>query len=406
MKSTAPMLRKLVGAAALVAIAQGSSAATFKINDESSVDFGARMQALALYTDSDVISDRDELDFKIRRARLRANFHLNSWVSGFVQTGYSEEPGSGSSDMRILDAYIHLKPSDALQIYFGQNLVPSTRQTVTSAGALMAIDRPGVIYKAPSWGTKAAARFANLSMGNTDPGLDSDVDVRDIGMTFWGTQDISDSVHSKYYFGIYEGADSAASERIAGRFQLNFGDAEAGYFNKSTYMGSKQIFSLGLSVDQQSSVAKELDTGEDVDLLFYNLDMFLEQPMGAGALSLEAAYISLDLDDAGVLTYQDALTTLSSTPALQAQGSGYYIQSGYSVGKWQPWVVYESWESDAENGAGSYSASRVGATYFIEGHKANLKFGIEQLEADQAFSTSAGSDDSITSVVFGIFFDL
>ena len=76
----------------------------------------------------------------------------------------------------------------------------------------------------------------------------------------------------------------------SGRFQVNFGDAESGYYNASTYLGKKETYSLGVSYTAQADATIEVDTGKAVDYSLLTVDGFIEQPIGNGTLSAEAAY--------------------------------------------------------------------------------------------------------------------
>ncbi len=72
----------------------------------------------------------------------------------FLQTEFAEEAGTGA-DMRIIDAFVTLKPHKLAYLYLGENMAPVLRQNLTSSGGLMAVDRPAVIYKNLTWGTRA-----------------------------------------------------------------------------------------------------------------------------------------------------------------------------------------------------------------------------------------------------------
>ncbi len=63
--------------------------------------------------------------------------------------------------------------------------------------------------------------------------------------------------------------------------------------------------------------------------------------------------------------------------------------------------MFEQWGSDAPNDFGSYDAIRVGVTYFIKGHNANIKAGYEIFNADQNFSGT--SEDSVGTFVVGAY---
>ena len=67
-----------------------------------------------------------------------------------------------------------------------------------------------------------------------------------MGVTLFGSGSLSDTSHLKYYLGFYDGIQASGSDksdrnlRMTARAQLNLFDAEAGYYNLSTYLGKKK----------------------------------------------------------------------------------------------------------------------------------------------------------------------
>lgn len=382
---------------AVLGVSLAHAGAKLKINDDAMIDLGARVQTLYLNMGDEFNAEDGEFDrydfFKIRRARLRVKLVASSHMTGFIQTDVGDFAGSGQ-DMRVIDAWINTMYNDWLQLYTGLNMAPALRQNVTSSGALMAVDRPGMAYKPVSWGIRSRYAFTNATIGATDlPGLGVDGAVRDIGATLFGSGPVGENVHLKYYVGMYNGTTTASgedTERYTGRVQVNFGDAEAGYFNSSTYLGKKNTIGIGASIDMQSEVlamptpAKQA-ADETGDYMLYSVDAFIEKQLGEGGLTAEAGFIALDLDDL----------------ADNVSGTGFYGQLGYLIqDTWQPWALYETWSSDADNDAGNYNLWRIGLSYYLAGHNANIKAGFEQVSQDNPF---AGDEDSISSFVLGFF---
>lgn len=374
--------------------------AKITIDEDSSIDLGFRLQTLYINSEEDLDDDgkfENTDDFRVRRARLRLGADITRWISLFMQTEFREEPGQGSGgDVRLIDAFINLKPSPLANIIVGENMAPALRQNLTSSGGLMAIDRPGVIYKALTWGGRALSTFATRNFADTDSGLRGDVDVRDLGATLFGSTSLSDVGHVKYYLGTYDGVQNADDDnlRYTGRVQVNFFDPEPEYYNLSTYLGKKKTIGIGASFDLQPDVDRDAATGKKIDYTLYSVDAFAEYPLGPGSLTAEAAYINLDLDGAGTLMG-------TGRNARQAQGDGYYAQAGYFFNNWQPWVEYETWDSDGADGRGGYDAYRVGLSYFIKGHNANIKAGYEIFDADTQFTGTR--EDQIGSFVLGLY---
>ncbi len=378
--------------------------AKVEIDDTSSIDVGFRVQPLLIVTEKDVDGDgsfESDSDFKIRRGRLRLKGTITDRVNAFIQTDLGSGTGGAGYDWRVIDAWVSLKLCPYCTIYAGENMVPASRQNVTSSGALMAMDRPGINYKTLTWGTRSVYAFANNTLEDADAGLRGDVDVRDNGATAFGSTSFSEELHLKYYAGVYDGIQETDEDdmRLAGRVQLNIFDAEGSYFNLSTYLGAKKTVGLGASYDMQDNVATSDDKG-NVNYAFYTFDAFADLPCGPGTVTAEAAYEVLDLDGTTALDH-DGDTDTDAINARQSEGEGYYVQAGYLVDAWQPWVGYERWDSTASDDKGSYDMFRVGVSYFIKGHNANIKAGFERLEADTMLAST--TEDTINSFVMGCY---
>jgi hypothetical protein len=267
---------------------------------------------------------------------------------------------------------------------------------------MMTIDRPGINTKNLTWGTRSTYRFGTSTLDQTDAGLRGDNAVRDVGAVLWGTGSFSDTMHLKYYAGLFDGVQNADTDdnnlRFTGRVQFNMFDAEPGYYNLSTYLGTKKTLGFGASYDMQDEVANNTIGGGTSDYEFWSVDAFLEWPLGPGYLTAEAAYSDLDLD-----RFDDE--------AAAAQGNGWYVQAGYYINKWQPWVEYEEWDGDAFSGDfGNYSQYRVGISYFFKGHNANIKLGYEYTDPDENFigtvngvPNSPLDEDDTSTIVLGFY---
>ncbi len=134
----------------------------------------------------------------------------------------------------------------------------------------------------------------------------------------------------------------------------------------------------------------------------WTLDAFADYPVGPGCLTLEAAYINLDLDGAGPLS-------ATGTPAKNSEGDGFYFQAGYFfqnmdpawLNNFQPWFDFETWDSDGAGDRGRFDNFRIGLSYFLKGHNANIKIGYEVFDADRDFTGT--SEDSIETFVSGVY---
>lgn len=394
------MKKKLVALAmastlAVPFAAQGE--AKVKISEDTGITLGFRLQTFYLHNDDDLVAPADEDEFLVRRARLRLKGDITKYFSTFLQTEFANDnlrdpnqTGLSGGGVRLIDAYITVKPWEFFQINAGELMSPASRQNTTGSGAMMAWDRPLQNNKTLSWGTRAVGALQTRTLGFTNAGLKGDVDVRDLGVTLFGFYPFSDLISGKYYVGVYQGSDVAFEDdkRYTARLQVNLFDTEPAYYNNSTYFGKKKTVAFGAAYDMQDNVAQDV-TGAGVDYRWYTFDAFAEYPIGFGSVTVEGAYNNLDLDGAGVLVNTTTGAALSTTSANQAEGDGFYVEAGYFIpsigglrGGWQPWFLYEKWDAGAD--AGSYDAYRVGLTYVWQGHNANVKFGYEKIDPEAA----------------------
>ena len=388
-----------VGTTVLLGAGYCRGGATVQIADDAKIDFGYTIQAQVVgaekYDSADNAFESD-LDAKVRRARLRASADVTSWMSAMLQTDAAPgEKGRAGMDWRLIDAWVALKPHELFNIYVGENLAPANRQNLTSAGSLMALDWPGVTYKTLTWGARSMYAFSTETFSDSDSGLRGESDVRDTGVTLFGSRSLGTNVHFKYYLGGYDGIQATGGDepRFTARVQLNFLAPEKDYYCQSAYLGKKKTVGVGASFDKQDNVTN-IGTVAEVNYTFYTVDAFADLPVGKGQLTVEAAYENLDFEaesDSGTVT------ALPSGLA-QSAGDGFYVQAGYLIGgKWQPWAEYEHWDSKSADRKGDFDTYRVGLTYYFKGHNANVKVGYEQLRSDTGIRGT--TDDTLNTVV-------
>ena len=381
--------------------------AVLPIGSDASLNLGYRVQALMIATDADLVDDDGEWEsyreWNVRRARFRLGAKVGDHVTAFLQTD------AAAKDVVLIDAWVAYKVSPWLQFIVGRNMAPANRQNLTSSGALMAIDRPGVAYKSLTWGGRAVNRFANSTFNESDSGLRSPDSVRDNGLTIFGSNTVGSNGNLKYYAGIYNGIQDGTTndeDRFTFRAQYNLWDAEAAYFQSSTYLGTKKTLGIGVSYDMQKEVGASDPADPQVDYTYLSADVFLEYPIGSGCNALTAEFGYSDLD-------------FNNNPGyMNSQGSGFYGQAGFFICSvagqrgWQPWVEYESFDSDATANAngevmGTYTNFRVGVTYYLEGQHANIKLGYESFSSDTMLITDPADatkgEDTINTITLGFY---
>jgi len=378
-----------------------------QIDQDSNLELGFRLQTQALSsTNSQADAENDhEEKFLLRRARIRLGGSVTKWVNFFIQVGSDSEEDGSVGDAEVIDGFINLHLLDQAQIIMGEHMAPAGRQHLTSSAAMMAIDRPGISDYNLTWGLNGGAVFntAVFDDGNLDLSGDGKVN-RDIGVTLFGYTSFTETFHAKYYVGGYTGIqfmnDAEDKERVTARVQLNFFEPEPGYYNLSTYLGAKKTVAIGASIDHQQRIARDTMTNDNVNYTWYSFDTFADIPLGPGSATFEAGYSNLDLEDSTSLRDSD-----SGPPknAKETEGKGFFIQTGYYLENLnlQPWALFERWYSDAPDDVGSWSAWRVGLSYFFKGHNANIKVGFEQFRADEKIGGTA--DKNIESFLIGFY---
>jgi hypothetical protein len=378
------------------------------ISEDTSIDLGFRVQTQFISTnDNDGGQGKSEEYFQVRRGRLRLGGSVTEYVKFFLQTDVSNETGTGF-DVRMIDAFVNLHYKDIAQLIMGENMAPAGRQITTSSGGLMCIDRPNITNYNLTWGLNGKVGFntgANFSQGNLS--IINDVYVRDLGATFFSSHSFSDTFHGRFYAGLYDGIDNDKDNlRFTTRAAVNFFDPEPGYYNLSTYLGKKKTVGIGASYDYQKDFAFDQNKGW-VDYNWFELDGFVDYPIGPGALTAEVSYQNLDLDNARAL--RASPTSGSPQDAKQTSGDGFYGQIGYYLTdyKLQPWYGFDYWNSDDSDDVGSFQSHRVGLTYFFKGHNANIKIGYEYFKAKEDDETisgvPAGFQDKIHTFVVGFY---
>ena len=378
-----------------------------QIDEDSNLELGFRLQTQFLSsTNSQADSENDhEEKFLLRRARIRLGGSVTKRVNFFIQVGSDSEEDGSVGDAQVIDGFINLHLLEQAQVILGEHMAPAGRQHLTSSAALMAIDHPGTSDYNLTWGLNGGAVFntAIFEDGNLDLSGDGNVN-RDIGVTLFGSTSFSEIFHVKYYVGGYTGIqymnNSEDKERVTGRVQLNFFDPEPGYYNLSTYLGRKKTVAIGGSIDHQQRIARDAVTNDNINYLWYSFDAFADIPIGPGSATIEAGYSNLDLE--GSTSLQDSASGPPKN-AQETEGEGFYVQGGYYLENLnlQPWALFERWDSDASDDVGSWAAWRVGVSYFIKGHNANVKMGFEQFMADEKIGGTA--DKNIESFLIGFY---
>jgi len=255
-------------------------------------------------------------EFNFRRNRFGFIGQFNKILGFYYQAEYIEDqvvtplnidnPGTANHDLYALDAQIRLTFYDWLQFRFGKFKHNLIRENLEGCFTPLTMDR-SIFYGTP---------FKSS---------------RDVGAAVWGNiisgllQYRADAMEGKKS----DGTPAPASNfRYTGRLHLSLFDKETSYGYKGTYLGKKQVLTVGGGYQYESEVVYDnVPEKEGVkDYKGYSFDLFYEQPTPAGTITRSSAYMKLDFNDAYTGPKPDAgVVGISSTK------KGYYVKAGYLI---------------------------------------------------------------------------
>jgi hypothetical protein len=292
------------------------------------------------------------------------------------------ETRKNSPGLNIQDAFATAKPlgadkstADLFKIDAGFMLPPLAHNAVQGATTLYGWD-----YFSNSF------RHSDV-FGNAAPspvGRDMGVQLR--GLLLGG--------HLEYRAGMFQGLreDPLPSStggntqvlgrnlfRVAARIQINFLDAETGYFYNGTYLGAKRIASIGAAYDFQDSYK------------YWAVDAFLDLPAGPGVVT---AQVNAAQWDGGTF-----IKALPKQTAIMAEGG--YIIAPINLG---PVVRYEQ-RSFANEAAATPNETRYvgGIGFWPFGHNSNLKVFYSHIHPDSSVAAALHDYDQY-NVQWQLFF--
>jgi hypothetical protein len=292
----------------------------------------------------------------LRRTRLLVGGTLFKVFDFFFDTDYpnlfkaTENNATNTAFMKnspglnIQDAFLTYKAfRNFVKVDAGFMLPPLAHNAVQGAGTLY------------GWDYFQNSFRSTGSFGNAAP----DPVGRDLGVEARGL--VLDD-HLEYRVGMFQGLRNAAVAaaggetgkvggrnffRVAARLQVNFLDAEPGFFYAGTYLGAKRILSVGGSFDFQD------------DYKYWAVDGILDMPAGPGVVT---AQVNVAQWDGGSF-----IAALPKQTAVMAEGG--YLFAGASL---SPIVRFE--RLLVSNAALPDETRYVGGLAFWPfGHNSNLK---------------------------------
>lgn len=285
-------------------------------------------------------------DFSLDSGRIYLSGSLNKYIKGMLNT----EKDIAGQGFQVIDAVGIFQMTPDISIWAGRFLSPSDRANM--AGPYYSL---GGGYWAG-----IASRY----------GFNGGYIGRDDGVALVAT---AFDQRLAYSFGAFEGntafqiapvADEVESARgsdglmYAGRLQYSFWDTEPGYYGTGNYLGTKDIFTIGIAGrSQKNGAVSATDQGKYYS---YSADLLIEkQNVGPGAVSFEAAYYRYDTDK----------VFRSEEGKAYSAGAGYIFNEKVGWGQIQPFVRYQRF--DADNNI-DLRQTDLGVAYIIDGYNAQI----------------------------------
>lgn len=321
----------LATAAILGTALPAGAQAVLKVNDDVQFKFGVLFQGQGEWLEDATGGTAQNLF--VRRARLLVGGNVAKNVSFFLDT---DNPNLGkvssgsktiSSGLILQDAFVSWKLREELQLDAGLVLTGIAHNSLQGAPSLLPVD------------------YGSYSF--TFSGPEQNVIGRDTGFQARG---YVARKKLEYRVGAWQGNRDSASRqsfRSTARLQYNFLEADTGFFYSGTSLGKKKIVALGGGADMQK------------DYRSYAADIYVDLPVGPGAVSGQLDWIRFDGGD--------FLKTLPKQDVIYAE-AGCYFKSV----KLLPFATYGS-KDVAGTDAGDETRWSVGLGYMALGHNLNLK---------------------------------
>ena len=259
--------------------------------------------------------------------------------------------------IHVLDAVVRFEPHDLFNVWFGRFLPPSDRANLSGPYFQNAWNYPTIVNAYPS-----------IYAGRTD------------GAAVWG--EIGKG-KLKYQGGIFTLDDNSPIGQAiyAGRAVFNLLDPEPGYYNSSTYYGTKDVFAIGGAVQYKKTVFRPAPAVLiEQKFIAFNIDGLFEKRLGRGGdtISLEGAYYNFDQGSgAGPLPPPPS-------PAIK-QGSSFFALASYLIGqklgpgRVQPMARWQRFMPSG--GGGSTNAIDAGLNYIVDGHATRAALVMQHVES-------------------------
>lgn len=363
-------------AAALLGFAGAASAGpTIPFGKEGNLTFTYSLQAWGQdrgYTSS--TDDGRTTDLFLRRNRLTFSGQYNDLVGFYANLDAPSNSKGGDDDKSIFfrDFYATFDFTDELRLIVGRNKNAFSRENLETCFDALTLDRAEVISYTP-WGGS-----------------------RDTGVALWGNL-MDGKVNYKLMLADGREGNNVVkdSPRVTGRVHVALLDPETEYGYRGTYLGTRNVLTIGAAYDFQKNVAYGDLVGktDPRDYKAWTADIFYEQPTASGTFTASAAVFRYDMGK-----YFYGLSPDPTVPA-NVDLKAWFVKGGYLMpnkvgpGRIQLFARHEVSDYDLPSGYKDQKWTGVGANYLIDGQLLKLTFEAAQIKFDVQNPTDPSQRD-------------
>ena len=353
------------------------------------LDYKGQFQMTVRDNGSGENNDDTTTNFNFRRNRLALMGRYGDMMSLYVQTEYSEDPNvttlgvadtNQGTEFQLLDAVMRFNVADSFKVNVGKFKYNLSRENLEACEMPLTLDRS--LFIRPAYTT-----------------------TRDMGVAVWGNlfNDIF-----QYRADVMEGRKAVSGNtapssdfRYSVRGHVSLLDPENEYGYKGTYLGKKQVLTLGAAYQYEPEVAygDTVARTDKKDYQAWTVDAFFEYPLeGVGTVTASAAYEDVDLDDAYLGDNPDL-----GTVGLTGQKNGWYAKAGYMLPglPLQFFGRYEKWRFASLNGVFDQKLDwyGAGANYYLRGQNLKVTAELSRTDFDTEGTIGGGRSDDFTTFV-------
>ncbi|MFQ5673634.1 MAG: hypothetical protein ACE5G9_11105 [Nitrospinales bacterium] len=330
----------------LAFLSPASAGTRLEIADDKWVNFGFGLKSSYKSVENGALTGKNRLnDFEVQNIRLYITSQIQKGIKVTFNTDFKPDTGN----LVLLDGAAKFRFNNWFNIWGGRFHIPSDRTNHSGP------------YNLNAWDLPFVQKLPNFAFG------------RDNGAAVWGT---NTSGKFKYQFGAYQGRRNNTNSQsnpnqetnllYAGKLQYNFWDTEAGYGNKNSYFGKKDILAIAfVAMHQDDGAGTQENPGAYNE---WSIDFLFEKKLANKAVvTLDFTYYDYDLEDV-------ADAKLIGGEAFYVSGN-YLFPRKFGWGQIQPYVRYQEFNRDSTNRVGErgrHDRIEGGINYIIDGHNAKI----------------------------------